>query len=614
MRFLLVAWFFLLGAAAYTEASDDIIRADTTPVSVSVWDRALYFIDGSGDAKPYLENDIDQLTERYGFQPLKNLSENLGYEHRVHWLLVPLQDIPVDPEQRFFEYDYPLLDYLDAYFKSASGDFKSASGDFKPASGDFKSGSGDWQLTYLTGDMRPYDTRPVDYRVFYLPIPEDADYLLLRLQTEGSLVVPVSVVNGHRILEHMRTGTLVYGLYFGALGIMCLYNLFVYFFTREASYFYYVSALFFILLYQVAMSGYGYELLWRENGQWVNEHIQPITVGLILASVCLFTREVLKLSIYMPRFSACFLILSRVCIGITLAGFFLPLRTLIHLISMMPLLVLSLVLAAALYGIRENIQGARLFLIAWSAGLIGAMFFALHQLGVLPSHPVFVHSLKVGVLFNTVLLSFSLVSHINSLREEKLRAEEMAHENYRLALIDGLTNIPNRRAFDHQYRLEYRRSQREKAPMSVLMVDVDYFKNYNDTYGHRKGDAALRMVANLLADCLARPADSVYRYGGEEFVVMLPDTDPAGAEHLAQRMVEKVSEQGIPHSSSPLQHLTISIGGTTELHFQQDLLAVLEQADEALYQAKSEGRNCSRFRKPSSNIHQFHSPRPGNRS
>jgi diguanylate cyclase (GGDEF)-like protein len=94
---------------------------------------------------------------------------------------------------------------------------------------------------------------------------------------------------------------------------------------------------------------------------------------------------------------------------------------------------------------------------------------------------------------------------------------------------------------------------------------------------------------------------------------MLPDTDAAGAEHLARRMVARIAEQEIPHNSSPLQQLSISIGGTTERHFQQDLLGVLEQADEALYQAKNEGRNRCKFRKPSTNIHQFHSHRPGSK-
>ncbi|MDX1695321.1 MAG: diguanylate cyclase [Ketobacteraceae bacterium] len=589
MPILLVILLLFTGGYALADESEGIIHTDTTPLSVSIRDRAFYFVDGSGQAKPFLEANIPTLKERYGFRPLSGLPENIGYEHRVHWLLVSLDGIDIPAEHRFFEYDYPLIDHLDAYFKT---------------------GDGDWQPGYRTGDMLPYESRPVNYRIFYFPIPAEKNFMLLRIQTEGSLVMPVAVVNGQRILEHMRHSTLVYGLFFGALGIMCIYNLFVYFFTRETSYFYYVSTLFFILLYLLAMSGYGYELLWRENGQWVNEHIQPITVGLILACVSLFTKDVLKLSVFLPRLALCFTLLSRACFGIALAGFFLPLRSLIHLISFMPILTIGLTIIAAVYGVRENIQGARLFLIAWSAGLLGAFLFALHQLGVLPSHPLFVHSLKFGVLFNTVLLSFSLVSHINSLRAEKLRAEEMAHENYRLALIDGLTNIPNRRAFDHQYRLEYRRSQREKSPLSILMVDVDFFKSYNDNYGHRKGDAVLRTVAKKLTECLARPADSVFRYGGEEFVVMLPDTDAAGAEYLAQRMVEQVAAQSIPHSSSPWQQLTISIGGTTELHFQQDLLAVLEMADEALYQAKNTGRNRYVFRKPNTNIRQFHSPQP----
>ena len=590
---LFVALLLIVSSGAYASDNADIVRSDTAPVAVSVWDRAYYFVDVTGEAKPFLEKDVAQLIERYGFSKLEQLSDNFGYEYRVHWVLIPLDNLPLEPSRRFLEYDYPLLDELDVYYRS---------------------GDGAWSLAHRTGDMRPYESRPVDYRTFYFPVPAEQDFVLLRVQTEGSLVMPIAMVNGAHVLNHMHNSTLVYGVFFGALGIMCLYNLFVYLFTRERSYFYYVSTLTFILLYLLAMSGHGYELIWRQNGQWVNEHIQPIAVGFILASASLFTREVLKLSVYLPRLAVVLGVLAKVGIAISVAGFFLPLRTLIHLISFMPLVVISCVMIAGVGAIREKVQGSRLFLVAWSAGLLGAMAFALHQLGVLPSHPVFEHGLKVGVLFNTVLLSFSQVSHINSLKQEKERAEEIAHENYRLALIDGLTNIPNRRAFDHQYRLEYRRSQRESSPLSILMVDVDYFKNYNDTYGHRQGDAVLRTVAKLLSDGLVRPADSAYRYGGEEFVILLPDTDSKGAEHLAQRLVARIADEKIAHVSSPIEHVTISIGGTTELHFQQDLLVVIERADEALYQAKQDGRNRYYIRKPHSNIHRFHSPKPNSHS
>ena len=546
------------------------------------FDHAYYFVDGTGQANPQLEQNVDELIQGFGFKPLKGVSENFGYEHRVHWILIPLHSYDLQESDKYLEFDYPLLDFIDLYVLQAG----------QP-----------WKLTYQTGDMRPYDSRPIDHRVFFFPIPEKTDYLLLRLQTEGSLVMPIAIVNGAHVYTHQNNTTLGYGLFFGALMIMCVYNLFVYFFTREQGYFFYVSTLFFILLYQLAMSGYGYEWIWRENGQWVNEHIQPITVGLTLASVCLFTREVLQLKHYFPLFDTAFLIASRLSLATAFMGFFTPLSLLIHFISILPMVIISMVLVAGAYAYRSNVSGSGLFLLAWSAGLLGAFLFALHQLGILPSSPIYVHSLKVGVLLNTVLLSFTLVSHINFLKAEKQRAEQVAHDNYRLALIDSLTGIPNRRAFDHQFRLEYRRSQREGSPLSVLMIDVDYFKAYNDTYGHRKGDEVLAKVAKTLSGDLARPGDSLFRYGGEEFVVLLPDTDIKGAVYLADRLVKGISEDRIPHNASPLEHLTISIGVGTETRFEADSLAIIEEADAALYDAKSNGRNQYQMGKSSKNIH-----------
>lgn len=549
---------------------------------IPVFDHSYLFIDGTGKAKPFLETDFNQLIDRYGFKPLRGRSENFGYEHRVHWILVPLKDIIKNPSGHYLELNYPLIDYLDVY-----------------------QFDGEWQLTHQTGDMRPFESRPLEHRVFFFPLKEQVQHLLIRAQTQGSLIIPLAIVNETHIKVQQRKVTLAYGLFFGALGIMCVYNLFVFFFTRETGYFYYVSTLFFILIYLVAMSGHGYEWLWRTNGQWVNAHIQPITVGMILANVSLFTRQVLQLPMFFPRLSKVFAYLARFCIGVALVGFFLPLSMLIHFISFLPLVVISLVIYSGMAAYNAKVSGAGLFLLAWSAGLVGALLFALHQLGVLPSNGIFVHGLKFGVLLNTVLLSFTLVAHINFLKQEKVRAEALAHENYRLALVDGLTNIPNRRAFDHQYRLEFRRSQRENTPLSLLMVDVDFFKRYNDTLGHRKGDLALKKVARVMSQALSRPADSIYRYGGEEFVVLLPDTDQAGAAMLAQRIVDSVIDEKLPHPESPYRFLTVSIGIATDNKFEHDSLALLEEADEALYRAKSEGRNRFKAHQEQSNVHRL---------
>lgn len=534
-----------------------------------IYDVAHYFVDGTANAKPFAEPDVDKLLDRYGFQPMKGIDSNFGYENRVHWIFIPLTDLQRH-ELTYLSFNYPLIDYLDVYKKQ---------------------GGEPWRLVYETGDKRAFDSRPVDDRVFNFPIMPETDYVLLRIQTAGSLIAPLSLMGQDEMSQRRNTTTLLLGLFFGALGIMCVYNLFIYLFSREVSFFYYVATLFFVLIYLLAMSGFGYQWVWRENGQWVNEHIQPITVGMILGCVCLFSRSVLQLKVYVPLLARTLNWLAKLAFGVALVGFFAPLQWLIHFISFLPILVIGVVIASGVFAIKEHVSGAGFFLFAWGGSLLGALIFTLHQIGVLPNHPLFAHGLNLGVLFNTVFLSFSLVSHINVLKKEKQKAEEVASENYRLALIDSLTGIPNRRAFDHNYRLEYRRSSREQNPLSVLMVDVDFFKRYNDEYGHARGDAVLKEVARVLTESLSRPADSAFRYGGEEFVVLLPDTTVKGAEHLAQNIIKGVAQRALPHRASPFAKLTVSIGLATDVCFDNDQLALLERADEALYSAKTAGRN-----------------------
>jgi len=151
------------------------------------------------------------------------------------------------------------------------------------------------------------------------------------------------------------------------------------------------------------------------------------------------------------------------------------------------------------------------------------------------------------------------------------------------------------RRFEEALELEFARAARSGAPLSLLMLDVDYFKRYNDTYGHVAGDACLRQLAQTLKDNLVRPADLAARYGGEEFVALLPDTDPAGARMVAERIREAVMALAIPHAGNGAAVVTISAGvytGSAQAGMAADSATVLvERADVLLYQAKQSGRN-----------------------
>ncbi len=162
-----------------------------------------------------------------------------------------------------------------------------------------------------------------------------------------------------------------------------------------------------------------------------------------------------------------------------------------------------------------------------------------------------------------------------------------------LSTLDGLTNIPNRRRFDEIYAHEWTLATRTKLPLSLLFIDIDHFKNYNDCYGHLAGDDCLKAVARILQSSLGRPADFLARYGGEEFIILLPDTSAHGCEHLAETIRAAIETLDIEHRDSPVaDHLTVSIGAVTCVDVTQcDSAILLEQADRLLYQAKHEGRN-----------------------
>jgi len=163
----------------------------------------------------------------------------------------------------------------------------------------------------------------------------------------------------------------------------------------------------------------------------------------------------------------------------------------------------------------------------------------------------------------------------------------------KLARVDGLTGIPNRREFDERLNAEWRRMGREGKPLALIMGDVDHFKQYNDTYGHQAGDECLVKVAGAIGSWARRPTDLAARYGGEEFALILADTDGKGAAFIAQSVCDSVRRLEIPHcNSSASEHVTLSLGVAVVLPgAERGHQSLIEMADNALYKAKESGRN-----------------------
>ncbi|MBI9088365.1 MAG: diguanylate cyclase [Desulfobacterium sp.] len=193
--------------------------------------------------------------------------------------------------------------------------------------------------------------------------------------------------------------------------------------------------------------------------------------------------------------------------------------------------------------------------------------------------------------FHPAIVLARIKIHLKIVRQRKLLES--------IALLDGLTEIPNHRSFTERFSQEWQRAIRNRVPLSLGILDVDHFKQYNDTYGHGQGDAVLKTIAAMLTRELKRTTDFAARYGGEEFVMLMPETDAQGAAKLAKRICKAMETLGIEHAGSTAsQWLTVSIGGATLVpSMEQTARQLFENADKMLYEAKRKGRNQATWQK-----------------
>ncbi len=190
----------------------------------------------------------------------------------------------------------------------------------------------------------------------------------------------------------------------------------------------------------------------------------------------------------------------------------------------------------------------------------------------------------------------ALIGFMFDITARKKTEEELVrlqHELQELSFKDGLTGVANRRMFDSILEVEWANARRNRQPLSLLLLDIDYFKQYNDLYGHLAGDECLKLVAETLSGAATRARDFVARYGGEEFVLILPETDAAAARKVAERCREQIAALAIPHGNSAVSAVvTMSLGVGTIVpdHFREPK-SFIDEVDRLLYRAKQEGRD-----------------------
>jgi diguanylate cyclase (GGDEF)-like protein len=527
-----------------------------------------------------------------------------SYTRSAVWLRLAVANPGNEPVERLMEINYALLANIDFYVPDTQGVY---------------------QVT-KTGYARPFADRAHPSRFFVLPIAlpaQSQQFLYLRLETPNSLNIPARMWEPQALQAHEHADYALQALYFGIVLAITFYNLMLFLALRDVNYLLYVIFSGSVALALGTFSGLGTELIWGDAPSWTTMGVNVPTAVAAMAMLE-FARRILNtrnLSIRLDQLLRFFILLHGISFFILIFWFrtFNPLYVILSLVT--PLILLATGCWSALRGQRS----AYFFVAAFAAILLAVVLTHLRNLGLLPTNFLTTDGTQIGSALEMLLLSFALADRYNTMRREQLlaqaqalqaqdelvttlkaaervleaRVEERTAElrtlNQKLESIsatDGLTGIANRRQFDTTLAAEWTRAQRQGQPLALGLMDVDWFKKYNDHYGHQAGDECLRKVASTLAATIARTGDLVARYGGEEFVFIAPATGEDDALAMARKLCQALQSLALPHELSDFSCVTASIGVACVIpNDSQTPQLLIEYADKALYQAKAKGRN-----------------------
>ena len=436
--------------------------------------------------------------------------------------------------------------------------------------------------------LRP-GQQPGTLPLFHLPkklhLPKT---VYLRVESVSSLYLPLAIYSDDSYLAEAKLRMLWYGVYFGVIISLALYNLFLFASLLHRSYFWYVLYITSLGLYFLGFNGLTREYLFPGQPE-LAARVLFSCLGIALIGAVFFTRSFLSTSRNVP-FLDRMLIVYLWCTG--LLTVFIPVlgfRNLNLFFSSIGAVAPVLILAAGAMTWRSGFRPARFFMLAWFVYTVTGFLFALTFRGTIHLDAWVFNSFQAGSALEAVLLSFALADRIKTMQREREEARKNERRYHELAITDGLTGLYNARYFHSQILIEIQRAEGLGAPLSLLLLDADNFKQYNDTHGHLEGDRALTGLGRSILACI-REKDMACRYGGEEFAVILQGTPGREAMEVAERIRVTCIESAYSHKPEYKNRVTVSIGVAEHIRG-QSYSSLVERADHALYRAKSEGKN-----------------------
>lgn len=439
--------------------------------------------------------------------------------------------------------------------------------------------------SYQGGTNHPFSMRANKHHLinFKHTFKQGKSKVFIRVATQDPFIFTASIMEESKYFFDYSMKSIFIGFIFGGIMTILVYLLFLYIATKKRYYILYVITLFTFLLMNASYNEYTFMYLFP-NEPSLQSWLRSGSIYIFILAYIIFARDFLELGKYGDK--------------LIITG-----RYLIYLITLLLLIVpfiggykyhiifalVSIFAGAfyifiiAVYTLYKGNRSARFFIFGTLSGIVGAIITVFSVLDYLPYNYINYKASDFAMYLDVLLLSLAIADRMKMIHREKDIAEHNAN-------TDSLTGLLNLRSYFDISRSEYKRITRSSIPFAVVMIDIDKFKDVNDTYGHSAGDKALKLIADILLDSI-REYDYAFRRGGDEFLVFLPETTQDMAHSLAQRIRKRIEETEISIDNKKKISITCSFGISEFKAQDSSLEEVVKRADKALYDAKNTKRN-----------------------
>ncbi|RDH84647.1 MAG: GGDEF domain-containing protein [endosymbiont of Galathealinum brachiosum] len=491
------------------------------------------------------------------FYRLKQSIFSTPFSQSAYWFKLSLNNTETSAVTRLIVFEPPWLDHINISIISPGGNIKQIE----------------------LGNTFNYEKRGIDHSLinFKHMFEPGESIVFMQVKTRDPFVFAVSILAERDFLfEQMRESKKT-GFLYGVMIALLLYNLFLYIGIKENYYSYYVLFVSAFLIMNASYNGYTFKLLFSQIPV-LQTWIQSFSIILFSLTGLLFAQSFLNLKKFHPQLNT---LTKNIIIGYAVVAVFsavLSGYTLNVIIAVsFAGFISAYIFSIALYSWKSGNRSARFFIMGSASGLIGTIVTSSSVMGIIPFSYITYKALDFGMLIDAVFLSLALADRVRITNNDKLKAEQAS-------LTDVLTGLKNRRSYYETRTQELHRIARYKNKLSMITLDVDQFKHFNDNFGHDVGDQVLKHLATILEKS-KRQDDYVFRMGGDEFLLLLPETDKEEASQLAERIATTLENERLIINDT-IHRVHISSGVAEFLPDDTSMKSVEKRADIALYEAK----------------------------